>query len=161
MHAQALTHAEIQHDFLASTRDRVGPNITVQPLNLTTLTTTAITETTKDLTGLTGTELKSGGGLRLQTGNGATQLEHGFSLVHRLALVDDVLQPVVCCLDLTGHVRQLHPNHGMVDEPLAEGAALVGILHRLFITHPGEPDTLDHNANTLVIEVGHDDCSNY
>ena len=156
MHTQALAHAEIQHDFFASTWDRVGTNITVQPLDLTTLSASAITETTEDLTGFTGTELKGGCGLRLQTGNSSTQLEHGFGLVHRLALIDDVLQPIVRCLDLPGHVSQLHANDGMIDEFLAEGSALVGIFHRLFIAHTGEPDTLDHDANSLMVKVGHD-----
>jgi hypothetical protein len=42
VNAQALAYAEVQHDLLASTRDSVGTNVTVQALNLATLTTAAV-----------------------------------------------------------------------------------------------------------------------
>lgn len=91
VHAQALAYAEVQHDLLASTRDSVGTNVTVQALNLATLTTAAVAEASKDLTRLTGTEFESSSCLSLETSNGTTQLEHRFSLLHGLALIYDVL----------------------------------------------------------------------
>lgn len=157
VHTQTLAHAQIQHDLLTSTGDGVGTDITVQTLDLATLATTAVTETTEDLAGLAGAVLEAGGGLGLEAGNGTAELEHGLGFVHALALEDDVLQPVVGGFDLAGHVGQLHTDDRVVDQALAEGLALVGVLHGLFVANTGETDTLDDDADTLVVEVGHDD----
>lgn len=155
MHTQTLPHAQIQHDLLASTGDSVGADITVQSLDLPALATTAVAQTSEDLTRLAGAVLEGGRRLSLEASDRATQLEHSLGLVHRLALVDDVLEPVVRRLDLAGHVCQLETDDGVIDEPLAEGAALVGILDGLLVADTGEPDALDDNADALVVEVHH------
>lgn len=54
-------------------------------------------------------------------------------------------------------MRKLETDDGVVDEALAKGLALVSILHRLLVADAGETDTLDDDANALVVEVGHDD----
>jgi hypothetical protein len=45
----------------------------------------------------------------------------------------------------------------VVDQFLAECFALVGVLDALLVTHAGEADGLDDNADALVVEVCHDD----
>lgn len=45
----------------------------------------------------------------------------------------------------------------MVDELFAKGLTLVGIFDGFFVTDAGEADALDDDANTLVIEVCHND----
>lgn len=155
VHTQALAHAQVQHNLFTSTGNGVGANITVQPLDLTTLAATAVTETTEDLACLASTVLKGGGRLGLETGNGTTQLEHGLGVIHALALEDSVLQPVVACFDLACHVCQLQPNDGVVDEPLAKGLSLVGIFYGLFVADTSESNALDHDTDSLVVEVGH------
>ena len=157
MHLECLPDAKVQHDLLAATWDSVSADITIQTLNLATLATTAVRQTTEDLTGLAGAVLEGNGTLGLQTGNGATKLEHSLGLVHALALEDYVLEPCVRSLDLAGHVCELETDDGMLDEGHAKGAALVGIGDTLGVTDTREADALDDDANTLVVEVGHDD----
>jgi hypothetical protein len=151
--SQRLSHAEIQHDFFRATGDGIGTNVTVQTLDLGTLAAAGVGQTAKDLTGLTGAELKGDGRLGLETGNGSTKTKHGLGL----ALEDEVLKPVVGGLDLAGHVGQLHADDGMLDELLAKGLALVGVLDGFFVADAGESQGLDDDAHTLVVEVGHDD----
>lgn len=159
MHPQTLPDAEIEHDFLTATRDCVGTDVAVQPLDFTALSAAAVAQTAKDLACLARAELEGGGRLRLEAGNRTAQLEHCLCLVHRLRLKDDILQPVVRGLDLAGHVRQLHPNDRMVNESLAKSAALVGIFDGLFVANARESKALDDNAQALVVEVHHDDCN--
>lgn len=45
----------------------------------------------------------------------------------------------------------------MIDKPLTERLSLVSILHRFLVAHAREAETLDDDADALVIEVGHDD----
>lgn len=52
---------------------------------------------------------------------------------------------------------KLHSDDRVVNELLAESAALVRILHAFFVADTREAETLDDDANALVIEVGHDD----
>lgn len=127
MHLQCLPDAQIQHNLLATTWDGVRAHITVEALNLSTLAATAVRQTTEDLTGLASTVLEGDGALGLEAGDGATKLEHGLSLVHALALEDEVLEPCVRGLDLAGHVRELETDDGVLDEGNAKGAALVGV----------------------------------
>ena len=156
MHSQRLSYTQIQHDLLTSTRDSIRPNIPIQPLDLSTLATTTIAKTTKDLTRLSSTELESCGTLRLQASNSATEFQHGFRLAHELALVHQVLEPVVAGLDLARHMRQLEADDGVVDEFLAEGLALVRVLDAFLVADAGESDGLDDDADALVVEVCHD-----
>ena len=72
-------------------------------------------------------------------------------------MVDEVLEPVVRGFDLAGHVCELETDDRVVDETLAESLALVGIFHRLLVADTGEAEALDDDADTLVVEVGHDD----
>ena len=46
----------------------------------------------------------------------------------------------------------------MIDEALVEGFPLVGVLDRFFVANPGKAETLDDDADSLVVEIGHDDC---
>ena len=78
--------------------------------------------------------------------------------MHGLALVDQALEPAVGGFDLAGHVRELEADDGVVDEGLAEGAALVGVLDGFFVADAGEAQALDDDADALVVEVRHDDC---
>lgn len=158
MHPHALPDAKIKHNLLTTTRDSIGPDIPVQPLDLATLPAAGVAQAAKDLTGLAGAELKGDGGLGLETGDGAAEAQHGLGLVHLLALVDDVLEPVVRGLDLAGHVRELQADDGVLDELLAESAALVGVLDGLLVADTGEAQALDDDADTLVVEVGHDNA---
>lgn len=109
MYSHCLSDAEIQHDLLAASWNSVGSHISIKPLDLQnistwvefyvirnlaylrSLSTTAVTQTTKDLASLSSTKLKGQGRLGFQAGNGSTELQHRFSLVHHLALIDDVL----------------------------------------------------------------------
>jgi len=154
---QTLPDAKIEHDLLRSTRDLVAQDVSVQPLDLGSLSAPTDAQTAEDLRGLFGAKLKRRGRLCLQAGDGAAKLQHGLRLVHLLALVDDVLEPVVGGFDLACHVSELESDDGMVDELLAEGVALVRIFHRFFVTDAREAETLDDYADTLVIEVRHED----
>lgn len=115
VHAQRLPDAQIQHDFLAATGDGIGSDISIQPLDLGTLAATAITQTAKDLTGLAGAEFKRRRRLSFQTGNGASEFQHGFDFVHLLALVDHVFEPGVRGFDLAEHVGELEADDGVLD----------------------------------------------
>ncbi len=52
---------------------------------------------------------------------------------------------------------KLEPNDGVFDEFLAKGAALVCVFDGFLVADAGEADALDDDANTLVVEVGHND----
>ena len=54
-------------------------------------------------------------------------------------------------------MRELETDDRVRDELLAERTALVGVLHALLVAHAAEADALDDDADTLVVEVGHDD----
>lgn len=159
MHLQTLTHTEIKHDLFTSTRNSISTDIAIKTLHLTTLPAATITQTTEDLTRLTGTELEGLSGLRLQTGNGTAKLQHRLGLFHALALEDDVLEPVVGGFDLAGHVCELHANDRVVDQTFAEGFALVGVFDGFFVADAGEADALNDDSDTFVVEVCHDDCA--
>ena len=75
--------------------------------------------------------------------------------MHDLALIDEVLHPVVGGFDLAGHVGEFHADDRVVDEFLAESFALVGVLHGFFVADAGEADALDYYADAFVVEVGH------
>ena len=120
VHLQPLSHTEIQHDFLATARNCVGADIPVESLDLASLAAARVTETAKDLGRLPGAELKGDGGLGLEAGNGAAELEHGLGLAHGLGLEDHVLEPGVRGLDLAVHVGELEADDGVVDKLLAE-----------------------------------------
>lgn len=142
--------------YLAAARNSVRSHVSVQPLDLATLTTARVAETSKDLAGLSRAELERDGGLRLQTGDGPTEPQHGLGLAHLLALVDQVLEPVVRSLDLPGHVGQLHLDDGVLNQLLAKRLALAGVADRLFVANTREPQGLDNDTHALVVEVGHD-----
>ena len=57
---------------------------------------------------------------------------------------------------LTGHVGELGADDRVVDEALAEGLALEGVLHGLLDADAGEAHALDDDAPALVVEVVHD-----
>ena len=158
VHAQALSHTQVKHNLFTSTGDSVGANISVQPLDLAALPAAAVTKAAEDLAGFTGAELERGCRLRLEARDGTAEFEHRLRLVHALALVHDVLQPVVRGLDLARHVCQFHADDRVVDEALAERLTLVSVLHGFFVADTGEAHALDDNANSLVVEVGHYDC---
>lgn len=159
MHLHALPYAEVKHDLLATTGNGISPDIPVQPLDLGALPAARVTQAAKDLTRLPRAELKGHGGLGLERRNGAAELEHGLRLAHGLALVDDVLEPRVRRLDLARHVGELEADDGVVDELLAEGAALGAVLYGFFVADAREAEALDDDADALVVEVGHDDWS--
>src|SRR5690349_6184000 len=48
----------------------------------------------------------------------------------------------------------------MLDELLAECAALMGVLDRLLVAYTGESNALNDDADTLVVEVCHDNWLN-
>ena len=52
---------------------------------------------------------------------------------------------------------EFHADDGVVDEFLAEGLALVCVLHGFFVADTREAQALDDDADALVVEVGHDD----
>src|SRR5436305_8350464 len=87
VHLQCLPDAQVLHDFQAATWNHVRLDISVQSLNLSPLATPSISQTTEDLSGLSGAELKSGGGLGLEAGDGTAETQHGFRRTHHLALV--------------------------------------------------------------------------
>ena len=154
MNSHRLPNAQIQHDLLAPAWNRICPHISIQPFYLGALASTAITQTTEDLTRLSSTEFERGSRLGFQAGNRTTELEHGFDIAHLLALVDQRLEPGVGCFDLTSHVREFQTNDRVGDEFLAEGTAFVGVFDALFVADSGETDALDDYANAFVIEVG-------
>lgn len=150
VHSQGLADTKVEHNFLAATRDGVRSDISVKALDFGALTASAITETTKDLTRLTSTELEGGGGLGLEACDSTTQLQHGLHFVHLLALEDHVFQPGVGRFDLAEHVGELETNHWVIDELLAKGASLVGIFHGLLVADTRKSQALDNDADTLV-----------
>ena len=150
MHSQRLPDTQIQHNLLTTTRDGVSANVPVQSLDLCTLTSAGVTQTTEDLTGLTSAELKSGGRLGLETCDRTTKLEHSLHVAHAHALVDNGLEPGVRGFNLSVHVCQLQSNDGVLDQLLAECLALVGVFDGLFVADSREAQTLDDDADTLV-----------
>jgi hypothetical protein len=154
--SQRLSYTQIQHDLLASTGDSIRPHISVQSLHLRTLSTTAIAQSTEDLTCLSCAKLESCRALRLQTGNRTTKLQHSFHLIHHLTLVDQVLQPVVRGFDLACHVREFQSNHWVVNEALPKRLALVRILDAFLVTDSSKSQALDDDTDPLVVEVRHD-----
>lgn len=156
MHPQRLPNAQIQHNLLGATGDRVRPHISVQPLNLGTLPSTRVTESAKDLTRFSSTEFERGCGLSLEACNGTPELQHCFGLIHDLALVNDVLKPVVAGFNLACHVGKLEADDGVVDEFLAKRLPLVGVLDRFLVADPREADALNDDANSFMVEVRHE-----
>lgn len=156
MNTKTLSHTQIQHDFFTATGNGVCANITVKSLDLSTLTATAVTQSTKDLTSLASTELKALRGLSLQAGDRTTELKHRLRLFHALTLEDHIFEPVVRGFDLSRHVRKFHSDHGVVDQTLAEGLTLVRVLHGFFVADAREARTLNDNTDALVVEVRHD-----
>ena len=60
-------------------------------------------------------------------------------------------------LDLPCHVGKLHPDDGVINEPLSKRAALVGIFHGLVVADPRESSGLNSDSETLMVEICHDD----
>lgn len=157
MHLQRLPYTQIQHNLLATARDGISPDIAIQPLDLGTLTTSAIAQTTKDLAGLSRAEFERHSRLGLQAGDSPAELQHSLVVGHLLALVDQALHPRVRGLDLAGHMRELHADNSMIDEFLAESPALMSVFDALLVADAGEADALDDDADTLMVEVRHQD----
>jgi hypothetical protein len=150
-------HKNIANTYLRATRNSISPNVAVQALDLRTLSAAGITQPTKNLRRLASAELKSKRRLRLAAGNGTPQLQHRLSITHHLTLVHQALEPSISSLDLARHLRELHADDGVVDELLAKGAALVGVLDALLVADARESHGLDDDADAFVVEVGHDD----
>lgn len=55
-------------------------------------------------------------------------------------------------------MRELKTDDWVLDELLAESAALVGVFDGFLVADSGEPDTLDDDADSLMIEVRHNNC---
>lgn len=72
--------------------------------------------------------------------------------------MDERFEPGIRGFDLACHVRELEADDRVVDEFLAEGAALVGVFYGFFVADAGEADALDDDADSFVVEVCHDDC---
>lgn len=125
---------------------------------LCSLAPTAVAEPAEDLARLAGAEFECDGRLCLEAGNGAAQLEHCFGFVHDVALVDEVLEPVVGCFDLAGHVREFQTDDRVIDEFFAKGLAFMGVFDGFLVADAGETDALDDDADSLVIKVGHNNC---
>lgn len=53
-------------------------------------------------------------------------------------------------------MREFEPDDGVLDEFLAEGAALVGVFHGFFIADAREAEALDDDADAFVVEIRHD-----
>src|SRR4051794_3520418 len=52
-------------------------------------------------------------------------------------------------------MRKLEANDRMIDELLAKGAALVGVLDGVLVADAREPQALDNDADPLMVEVRH------
>jgi hypothetical protein len=157
VYAQRLPNTQIKHDLFAATWDSIGSYVPVQPLHLCALPTTTVAQTTKNLTRFSCAKLESCGTLRFQTGDGTSELQHRLHIIHLLALVNQILEPIIRGFDLTRHVCKLEANDRVVYETLAKGLALVCILDALLVAHACETNALDDDADTLVVEVCHDD----
>lgn len=131
-------------------------NVMGEKTYLPTLATAAITQSAKDLAGFPGAKLKRDSGLRFQAGYGATKFKHCFRFVHDIALVNNILEPVVGSLNLPGHVCKFQPDDRVVNEAFTESTSLVGVLYRFLIADSGEANTLNDYSDTLMVEVGHD-----
>jgi hypothetical protein len=158
VHFQCLSYAQVKHDFLRTSGNGKGTYISVQPLDLTTLTAASVRQTTKDLRRLSGAELERSRRLSLETGDGATKLQHSLVHIHFAALVEHSFEPRPSCFDLASHVCKLQTDDGMVNKALSKRLALVCILHGLFVTDTCVPHALNDDADTLVVEIGHDDA---
>lgn len=157
MDLESLSHSEIKHNLLGSTGNGVSSHLSVESLNLTSETTSGVRQTTKDLRSLSGTELEGLGGLGLAAGNSTTKSDHGLLLVEHLALEDQVLEPGVSGLNSNGHVGELGSDDGVLNQRLAKGLSLVGVLAGLLVTDSRSSVGLDDDADSLVVKVGHDD----
>jgi hypothetical protein len=157
MYTQTLSDGEIQHDLFGTSRNGIGTDVTVQTLDLASLATSRVGQTTEDLGGLTGTELERGGRLGLERGDGTAKLEGSLELVEVGGLVNQLLHPCGRSLDLADHVCELETDDRVVDQSLAKGLTLVGVLDGLLVADTGEADALANDTHALVVEVGHDD----
>lgn len=54
-------------------------------------------------------------------------------------------------------MSEFHADYGVIDEFLAECTAFVGVFDGFFVADAGETETLDDDADSFVVEVGHDD----
>lgn len=157
MDLEGLSHGQIQHNLLGSTGDGVSSDLSVQSLDLSSETASGVRKTTKNLGSLSGTQLEGLGGLGLATSNGSSKSEHGLLLGEHLALEDQVLEPGVGGLDSNGHVGELGSDDGVLDQRLAKGLSLVGVLAGLLVADSRGSVGLDDDTDSLVVEVGHDD----
>ena len=157
MHPQRLPHAQVQHDLLAAPRDRIPSHVAIEPLHLRALSAAAVTQPAKDLGRLARAKLKGDGGLRLQSCDGAAELEHRFRLLHSLGLVHERLEPGLGGFNLAGHVRELETDDGVVDERLTEGATLVCVFESFLVADARETEALDDDADAFMVEVCHYD----
>lgn len=71
--------------------------------------------------------------------------------------MDQRFEPGVRGFDLARHVSQFEPDDGVLDEFLAERAALVRVFDGFFVADAGEAEALDDDAYAFVVEVCHDD----
>lgn len=154
MHPHRLSNTQIEHNLFTTTGNSICSDVSIQPLDLGSLTTTAVTQTTKYLTSLSCAEFEGDRGLCFQASNRTTELEHSLHVAHFLALIDQGFEPGVRRLYLARHMCQFEPDDGMGDELLAESTPLVGVFDALFVADTGEANTLDDNANAFVVEVG-------
>mmetsp|Transcript_44986 Transcript_44986/g.74985 ORF Transcript_44986/g.74985 Transcript_44986/m.74985 type:complete len:324 (+) Transcript_44986:3-974(+) len=151
-----LTDTKIKHDFLRASRDGKGADLTVETLDLLTLTTTGVGQTTKDLGGLTGAMLEGLSAVGLEKGDGTTETLALTVSGHAAQLVGDDLSPSVKGLDLSGHGGDLETDDGVLDQTLAKGLALHGVLDGLLEEDTGEAVGLDATGPAFVVKVVHD-----
>ncbi len=72
--------------------------------------------------------------------------------------MNEIFQPIVAGLDLTGHVGKFETDDGVVDKSLAKCLPLMCVFDGFLKTDTREADTLDDDADPFMIEVGHEHC---
>ena len=94
--------------------------------------------------------------LDLQKSGDAAKLLIPLLVRQMIKLINDLLRPRLQRLHLLSHITKLVPNNRLLDKRLPERFALRGPRHRVLETRPRAAQTLEHDPQTLVVEVAHD-----
>mmetsp|Transcript_25467 Transcript_25467/g.47873 ORF Transcript_25467/g.47873 Transcript_25467/m.47873 type:complete len:304 (-) Transcript_25467:571-1482(-) len=155
LHESQTSGREVEHDLLAATWDCPGFHFAVDTLHLLALTSAGVARASEDLKGLAGAVLHSLRSLDLQQGDVAAELLVLLVLGHRSELEGQVVDPRLQGFTLSAHLTDLVLNDLVLNEELAEGAALSRKLERLLHAHAGATVGLDEEHPSLVVEVVH------
>lgn len=170
-----LPHRQVKHDLARSTpagssrsvkqtkieesrsRNGVRLHISVETLDLLSLSSSRVAQPAKDLTRLASAELECLRRLSLQQGDRPSSSHRERVGVVAGRLIDDRFDPRMSRLYLHRHVGELGADHWVLPKFDAEGGSLRRVLDGLFEEATSEAVGLDGDAESLRVEVGHDE----